>query len=430
MWYRSLLTYWGCSSMSQYVIEGGRRLEGELQIDGCKNAVLPIIAATLLNEDITYIEKCPKISDVLIMQEILGELGCNVKWQGETLVIDTHTLTSYKLDETLVKEMRSSIILLGALMGRCGKARVSTPGGCKLGARPIDLHLEALKKMNIEIIEQDELIDCKTSHLQGATIKLKFPSVGATENIMLAATRSEGITVIQNAAREPEIIDLQNFLLACGAKVKGAGTSIIVIEGVKKLNGTRYQVIPDRIIAGTYLVAAAMTRGHIVLDDVYSDHLRSTLTVLRRMGCKIREEKQRIILECPKEIKGINIITKPYPGFPTDMQSQMMALLCTCKGTTFIKENLFESRFSTATELRQMGANIEICRTTAYVRSCKKLHGASVRATDLRGGAALVLAGLAADGCTIVDHIDYIQRGYQDIVGDLTKLGAKIQERN
>lgn len=415
--------------MSQYVIEGGRRLEGELQIDGSKNAVLPIIAATLLNEDITYIKNCPRIVDVKIMIEILGQLGCHIEWQDQTLMIDTRHLTTYVLNESLVRKMRSSIILLGALMGRCGEAQISQPGGCQLGARPIDLHLDALKKMNVDVLEMDDMIYCKTVHLQGAKINLKFPSVGATENIMLAAAKGEGTTLIQNAAREPEIIDLQDFLVSCGAKITGAGTSTICIEGVKKLKGITYQVIPDRIIAGTYLVAAAMTRGHIILNGVCSSHLETTTHQLEMMGCRMIQEKHRIILSCPKELKGVNIITEPYPGFPTDMQSQMMALLCTCKEPTFIKENLFEARFKIVDELKRMGADIKVKDCTAYIKGDRALHGTTVYAKDLRGGAALVLAGLVAQGQTIVENIEHIERGYQNIVGDLSKLGAQVRER-
>ena len=415
--------------MSQYVIEGGKRLEGELQIDGSKNAVLPIIAATLLNEEVTYLENCPKILDVKIMIEILRELGCKVEWQGQTLMLDTTTLQNYDINEALVKKMRSSIILLGALMGRCGEARISEPGGCQLGARPIDLHLEALRKMNINITETNGTISCRASHLRGAEINLKFPSVGATENIMLAATRCEGRTVIYNPAMEPEIVDLQNFLVACGAKITGAGTPKIVIDGVKKLNSVHYRVIPDRIIAGTYLVATAMTRGNIILNDIESSHLGAIIEKLEMMGCKIIDEKHRLIMVGPKRLKGIDIITEPYPGFPTDMQSQMMALLCTCHETCVIKENLFEARFKIVDELAKMGAQITVDNCTATIMGGHKLRGCHVIAKDLRGGAALVLAGLAADGCTTVENIEYIKRGYENIVEDLSRLGAQIQER-
>lgn len=415
--------------MSQYVIEGGKRLEGELQIDGSKNAVLPIIAATLLIEDITYILNCPKILDVHIMTQILEQLGCHIRWQGQTLVIDTRHLATFVLDEALVKKMRSSIILLGALMGRCKEAQICQPGGCQLGARPIDLHLEALRKMNVEILEKDERIYCKTQHLQGATINLRFPSVGATENIMLAAVRSKGVTVIHNAAREPEIMDLQDFLVACGAKIIGAGTKTIIVQGVNQLSGTVYQAIPDRIIAGTYLVAAAITRGEVVLEAVSPSHLKSVIDKLVQMGCRINEEQNRMILRCPKKLNSVNIITEPYPGFPTDMQSQIMSLLCTCKEPSFIRENLFEARFKIVDELRKMGADIRVEDCTAYIRGGRPLHGARLCAKDLRGGAALVLAGLVAQGTTVVEHIEHVERGYQNIVGDLVKLGADIRER-
>ncbi|MBU3803325.1 MAG: UDP-N-acetylglucosamine 1-carboxyvinyltransferase [Candidatus Cellulosilyticum pullistercoris] len=415
--------------MSQYVIEGGKRLEGELQIGGSKNAVLPIIAATLLNEEVTYLENCPKILDVKIMIEILRELGCKVEWQEKTLMLDTTTLQNYDINEALVKKMRSSIILLGALMGRCGEARISEPGGCQLGARPIDLHLEALRKMNVDITETNGMISCKASHLRGAEINLKFPSVGATENIMLAATRCEGRTIIYNPAMEPEIVDLQNFLVACGAKITGAGTSKIIIDGVKKLNSVHYRVIPDRIIAGTYLVAAAITRGTIILNKVENSHLEAITNQLERMGCKIVNETHRLIMTAPKQLKSVDIITQPYPGFPTDMQSQMMALLCTCNETALIKENLFEARFKIVDELVKMGAQITVDDCLATIRGGHKLKGCSVIAKDLRGGAALVLAGLAAEGRTTVENIGYIKRGYENIVDDLSKLGAHIEER-
>lgn len=415
--------------MSQYVIEGGRRLEGELQIGGSKNAVLPIIAATLLNEEVTYLENCPKILDVKIMIEILRELGCKVEWQGHTLMLDTTTLQNYDINEALVKKMRSSIILLGALMGRCGEARISEPGGCQLGARPIDLHLEALKKMNVDITERNGIISCKASHLRGAEINLKFPSVGATENIMLAATRCEGRTIINNPAMEPEIVDLQNFLVACGAKINGAGTSKIIIDGVRKLNSVHYRVIPDRIIAGTYLVAAAITRGNIILNEVESNHLGAVTRQLEKMGCKIVSEAHRLIMVAPKQLKSVDIITEPYPGFPTDMQSQMMTLLCTCNETAWIKENLFEARFKIVDELTKMGAQIAVDHCMATIRGGYELKGSTVIAKDLRGGAALVLAGLAAKGCTTIENIEYIKRGYENIVEDLSRLGAQIQER-
>lgn len=415
--------------MSEYVIFGGRRLEGELRIDGSKNAVLPIIAATLLNGDITYLKHCPKIADVEIMIEILKQLGCKIKWREDTLVINTSTLDTYKVDGELVSKMRSSIILLGALIARCGEAHINEPGGCKLGARPIDLHLSSLRKMGVLVEEQDSTIVCKSSNLQGANIKLNFPSVGATENIMLAATLAKGQTIISNPAREPEIIDLQNFLIACGAKITGAGTDNIVIQGVSSLNPVTYEVIPDRIIAGTYLVGAAITKGDIKLSNVCIPHIQSIINKLEIMGCNIRVDKNEVWLTNSKTLKGIDLITEPYPGYPTDMQSQMMALFCTCNTKSKIIENLFEARFKPAYELIKMGADIKVIENRAYISPVKTLVGTKVKATDLRGGAALVLAGLIAEGCTVVEDIQYVKRGYQNIVSDLSTLGADIQEK-
>ena len=415
--------------MSQYIIQGGRRLEGELQIDASKNAVLPIIAATLLNKSVTCLRHCPRIRDVEIMIEILKQLGCIVEWNHDNLIIDTSTMHNCDINEDLVKKMRSSIILLGALLGRCGQGRISQPGGCKLGARPIDLHLAAFKRMGIEVVEEDDQISCNCINLHGADIYLTFPSVGATENIMLAAVLAEGTTVIRNAAREPEIIDLQNFLISCGARISGAGSNIIYIEGVSRLTGTTYQAIPDRIIAGTYLVAAAITRGKITLKDVNIDHLQMIISKLRELGCHIKTGENIVELDTPQVLRGSHIITEPYPGYPTDMQSQMMALFCTCEGESYIEENLFEARFKPANELEKMGANIRVDGCKAYVKPIKTLKGAEVNATDLRGGATLVIAGLAAQGTTRVNNIHYIERGYQNIVSDLSQVGARIQEK-
>lgn len=411
------------------MVYGGKRLEGELQISGSKNAVLPIMAATLLNAGVTILENCPKISDVEIMQELLLELGCKVEWQDHVLVIDTSTLNACEISERLVKRMRSSIILLGALLGRCGEAKMSKPGGCQLGARPIDYHLSGLASMGVEINEQEDIICCKTRNLQGATINLKFPSVGATENIMLAAVKSSGMTIINNPAREPEIVDLQNYLISCGAQIKGAGTGQIIIRGVEKLSSIRYRVISDRIIAGTYMAAAAITRGNIRLTDVVTQDLAVVTKTFEKMGCRIIAEKNAIELFTPKVLRGIDIETAPYPGFPTDMQSQMVAVLCTCHNISRVTERLFEARFKTVEELRKMGAELKLKEDHVVITPCKKLSGNTVMAKDLRGGASLVIAGLAAEGCTIVEGVEHIKRGYADIVGDLTKLGAQIEER-
>lgn len=415
--------------MSHYVIQGGKRLEGELHIEGSKNAVLPIIAATILSGNVTYLYNCPKILDVDIMTEILKQLGCKISRNNKTLVIDTSTISSSDISEELVRKMRSSIILLGAIIGRFRKAKISYPGGCPLGARPIDLHLAAFKKMGIHITEEHGFIICESNNLQGARIHLDFPSVGATENIMLAATLASGDTIINNAAREPEIVDLQNYLNSCGAKIAGAGTNTIYIQGVKSLHSTEYKVIPDRIIAGTYLTAAAITRGKICLKNIIPDHIRSICAKLEEIGCTIKEAENEVVLTAPKALNGTYITTEPYPGFPTDMQSQMMALLCTCKDTSIIKEKLFEARFKPAYELVRMGADISINGPIAVIKPTSFLTGAHIYAEDLRGGAALVLAGLYAHGMTIVDNIFHIKRGYENIVLDLKQLGAEIEEK-
>lgn len=415
--------------MSYYVIQGGKRLEGELHIDGSKNAVLPIIAATILSGNVTYLYNCPQILDVDIMTEILKQLGCKIERNNKTLTIDTSTINSSDICEDLVRKMRSSIILLGAIIGRFRKAKISYPGGCPLGARPIDLHLSAFRKMGIHIVEEHGFIICESNNLQGARIHLDFPSVGATENIMLAATLASGDTIIDNAAREPEIVDLQNYLNSCGAKIKGAGTNTIYIQGVKKLHATEYKVIPDRIVAGTYLTAAAITRGKVCLKNVIPDHIRSICSKLEEIGCTIKETADEVTLTAPTELVGTRITTEPYPGFPTDMQSQMMALLCTCKDTSIIKEKLFEARFKPAYELVRMGADISINGPIAVIKPTPFLTGAHIYTEDLRGGAALVLAGLYAQGTTVVDNIYHIKRGYEDIASDLRQLGAHIEEK-
>ena len=414
--------------MSEIVIQGGRRLEGELHIAGSKNAILPIIAATLLCRSTTYLYNCPRISDVELMIKILKQLGCKIMWDEKVLMIDTSTLDSCDVPADLVNQMRSSIILLGAILGRCKEAKIGMPGGCQLGKRPIDLHLDALRKMQVDISQQEDFIHCKTLNLQGAHINLTLPSVGATENIMLAGACAKGTTTIDNAAREPEIVDLQNFLNACGAKISGAGTKQIIIHGVEALNGTNYRVIPDRIVAGTYLVAGAITRGNVVLNDVYNRHLGATINKLRAIGCNVREEKNKVILTVAKPLKGIVLKTEVYPGFPTDMQSQFVTLLTTCNGISHVKENIFESRFKAANELRKLGAHIIVNEETqiATIHPTPYLKGTEVDATDFRGGAALVLAGLIAEGTTVVKNAHHIQRGYEDIVRDLSILGADV----
>lgn len=416
--------------MAKYVIQGGKRLEGELCIDGAKNAVLPIIAATILSGKESVIHNCPNISDVYVMVEILRELGCTVIWNNKTLIINSVNIDRYEVPDRLVRKMRSSIIVLGALLGRFKQGQVSYPGGCPLGARPIDLHLKAFKDMGASIIEDHGFIICKERVLHGAKIHLDFPSVGATENIMLAAVLAKGTTIIYNAAKEPEIKDLQDFLNAMGAKIQGGGNDTVVIEGVDTLNDVEFTVMPDRIIAGTYLIAGAITKGAISLTDVDCTHLTAITSKLREIGCKITEEKDKIHLKSPNILKSVDLIrTQPYPGFPTDMQAQFMSLLSLSKGTSVVLETVFESRYKHAKELIRLGATIQLEGRIAIVKGVNQLQGATVEASDLRGGAALVLAGLAAEGITQINHIEHIERGYGTLVHDMRTLGAKIDEK-
>lgn len=413
--------------MTSYIIEGGKRLEGEICIDGAKNAVLPIIAATILNGKENIIHNCPNISDLDTMIEILRELGCKVRRNNKTLIIDSSNIDRYEVPDRLVRKMRSSIIVLGALLGRFKQGQVSYPGGCPLGARPIDLHIKAFRDMGACIVEDHGFIICKERQLRGAKIYLDFPSVGATENIMLAGILAQGTTIIYNAAKEPEIKDLQDFLNAMGARVKGGGSDTITIEGVESLDRVEYTVMPDRIIAGTYLIAGAITGGELSLTNVNCDHIRAITSKLREVGCNICEDKDEIYLKAPESLQSVDLIrTQPYPGFPTDMQAQFMALLSLAKGTSIILETVFESRYKHAKELIRLGANIQLEERTAIIKGVNQLQGATVEASDLRGGAALVLAGLAADGMTTVTNTKHIKRGYGNLVNDMRLLGANI----
>ncbi len=414
--------------MGKYVIKGGKKLEGEIYIPGGKNAVLPILASTILNGDVSIVHNCPKIVDVWTMIRILENLGCDVAWQGSTLRIDSSCATSFEVPEELVREMRSSIIFLGSILGRFKKVKISYPGGCELGPRPIDLHLKALKQLGAVISEEHGYIICEATELKGTRITLDFPSVGATENIMLAASMAKGRTTIYNPAKEPEIADLQEFLNAMGAKIVGAGSNVICIEGVEKLYPVEYRVMPDRIIAGTYLIAAAITGGEVLLGDVVPQHLCPVTSKLREAGCTIIEEANRVFIKAPKTLQAVDMIrTQPHPGFPTDMQPQLMTLLTVAQGTSIIIETVFESRYKHAQELKRMGANISLDGRTAIVQGVKGLMGAVVHAKDLRGGAALILAGLHAEGETVVNDSKHVERGYDSIENALRCLGADIQ---
>lgn len=365
------------------------------------------------------------------MVRILESIGCGIKWEGRTLIVDSSTVSSYEVPEDLVREMRSSIIFLGSVLGRYKKVIISYPGGCPLGPRPIDLHLKALRQLGVHIKEEHGFIICEASKLVGARIHLDFPSVGATENIMLAAVLAEGMTVIHNAAKEPEIKDLQEFLNGMGAKISGASTDVIIIEGVKSLHKVEHKVIPDRIVAGTYLAAAAIAGGEIRLTNVEPNHIQAIISKLRESGCRIFEEKSSIYLKAPRELNSIDIVrTQPYPGFPTDMQAQMMSVLSVARGTSIITETVFESRYKHAEELIRMGADITIEGRTAIIKGGAELTGTTVCAKDLRGGAALIIAGLAAQGITIVEDAKHIERGYEQIEKDLNLLGASIRKED
>ena len=408
------------------VVKESKPLKGTVRVSGAKNAVLPIIAATLLVDGVSVIKSVPNLRDVNVMSDLLRYLGAKVQYDGETLVVDATEIKETEAPYNLVNKMRASFLVMGSLLARFNTAKISMPGGCAIGTRPIDLHLKGFKAMGAEIISDHGYIEAAAQKLSGSKIYLDFPSVGATENIMMAAVLAEGTTTIENAAEEPEIVDLANFLNKMGAKVRGAGTNTIKITGVEKLEAVEHTVIPDRIEAGTYMVAAAMTRGDIFVDNVIIDHIKPVVAKLIEVGCTVEEHENGVRVIGAQEIMPTNIKTLPHPGFPTDMQSQFMAMLCLAKGKSTITETVFENRFMNVPELIRMGANIEINGKSAIVEGRDRLTGSEVMATDLRAGAALVISGLVAEGETIVKNIYHIERGYVDLVGKLSMLGAEI----
>lgn len=414
--------------MASFVINGGRRLNGSIKAQGAKNSALPILAATYLVKGKSVIHNCPRLSDVESTIKILENLGCKIIRQGNDLVIDSSDAFGYEIPEFLMREMRSSVIFLGAILGKTGKAKISTPGGCEIGLRPIDLHLFAMRKLGVSIVEEHGKLECSIpKKLKGTKITLTFPSVGATENAILASSVADGVTTIINAAREPEIIDLCDFLNKCGAKISGAGESIIVIEGVKDLRATEHSVMCDRIVAATYLFAGAITGGDVVLKNTAPQYLNSILPVLEETGCEISIKCNEIRLRAPLRLKRIDkLITQPYPGFPTDAQAPVMTLATVAEGTSVIVENIFESRFKHVPELLRMGAKIRTEGRVAVIDGVKRLYGASVVSPDLRGGSALVLAGLSAVGTTEVSCIKHIDRGYENFENNLCMMNADI----
>ena len=417
--------------MEKLIIHGGRRLEGRVKISGAKNAVLPIIAATLLGQDtVSLLDEVPALEDVTTITEVLNRLGVTAEFDAEKhqLRVDAKTIGSCEAPYDLVRKMRASFLIMGPLLARCGKAKISLPGGCAIGTRPIDLHLKGFEALGANIEIGHGFIEASAPEgLKGTRIYLDFPSVGATENILMAASMAEGQTILENPAQEPEIVDLANYLNVMGAKIRGAGTNVIKIDGAPKLVGRDYTIIPDRIEAGTYMVAAAMTQGDIYVENAISEHLKPVIAKLKEAGVTIEEDVDGIRVRCDKKTKAVDIKTMPYPGFPTDMQAQFMAMLAVSEGTGFVTETVFENRFMHVDELKRMGANIRIDGRTSVVEGVEKLTGCQVKATDLRAGAAMVLAGLVAEGETPVGYIHPLHRGYDDLVGKLVGLGADIQ---
>ena len=415
--------------MNFYQIEGGFPLKGEIRVQGSKNSVLPILSAAILADGASELENCPAISDVQHTMDILKALGCGCVRDGRQVTVDAAPLHTNVIPEYLMREMRSSVIFLGALLARTGEATLFYPGGCEIGLRPIDLHLTALRRLGAEIVCEGSEIRCRASQLQGAEVVLPFPSVGATENTMLAATSAAGVTRIHNAAREPEIVDLQRFLAAMGAKVTGAGSSIITIEGGAPLHGIRYRVDPDRIAAVTWLAAAAAAGGSVTVSGVQPGRFTAVGAVLREAGCAWKEWSDAVCLTRRGRLRAVRPVrTMPYPGFPTDAQALLMSVLCSAEGTTIFEENIFENRFRHVPELRRMGAEISIEDRRAAVTGVSRLRGTAVRAADLRGGAALALAALGAEGKTQLSGVELIRRGYEDLAAVLRSIGAEVTE--
>jgi len=416
--------------LDKLVIEGGKPLSGSIRIHGAKNAALPIMAASLLADGEVTLHNVPHLLDIEVMLYILERLGCTCRHEQGTVTIDTSSIRSYDVPEDLMKQMRSSIFLMGPLLAKFGQVSVYQPGGCAIGERKIDLHLRGLEALGASIEELDQQIICRGRKLVGTDIHLDFPSVGATENIMMAAVTAEGTTTIFNAAREPEIQDLQHFLNAMGARIIGAGTDTITINGVDKLKPCSYEIIPDRIVAGTVMIAAAATRGNVTLTHCNPAHLTSLIHVLKRTGVQITVCNDIMTVSCMSRPKSVDrIVTSPYPSFPTDLQSQIMVLLSLADGFSVMKETVFEGRFKHVDELNVMGADISVDMNAAFIRGVPRLYGATVEATDLRAGAALVIAGLAAQGKTVVEQVHHIDRGYDRIEKLFQSLGASVERQ-
>ncbi|MEN3190360.1 MAG: UDP-N-acetylglucosamine 1-carboxyvinyltransferase [Atribacterota bacterium] len=412
----------------KFIITGGKRLEGSIEIAGAKNSALSIMAATLLTKEVCILRNVPRLTDVDTMAEVIRTLGVKVEWKGDnnTLYIDSDNFNNYEAPYDLVKKMRASFLVMGPLLARLKKAKISLPGGCSIGARPVDFHIKGFEALGAKVEVEKGYIEAEVNKLKGDDIYLDFPSLGATENIMMAASLAEGITKIENAAKDPEVVELGNCLIKMGAKIEGLGTDLITIEGVKKLNGVDYDIISDRIEAGTYMIAAAITRGDVLIKKIDPLLLKPVIVKLEEAGVKIKLNKNSIRVIGPNRVNAVDIKTLPFPGFPTDMQPQFMALACVARGTSVITETVFENRFAHTGDMIRMGADIKVEGHSAIVKGVKKLSAAPVMASDLRGGAALVLAGLVAEGTTELSRIYHLDRGYIDLEGKLTSLGANI----
>ena len=414
--------------MSKYIIRGGTPVAGDIRIKGAKNSVLTLLAACILTDGKVTLHDCPHISDVNTMLAILERLGCRTSRTGDDVTVDSAGISGDKIPGGLASELRSSIFLLGSLLSRLKKAKVAYPGGCEIGLRPIDIHLAGLRELGVRIVEKHGYIDCDSTRAHSADIMLDLPSVGATENLVMTCVFLKGVSVIRNCAKEPEIVDLQNFLNAMGAKVSGAGTGVITIEGVEKLHGVEYTPIPDRIVAGTWLIGAAICGGELTLSNVNPEHLSSLIAKLPKSTCKITCARGKINIICNGRCESIpKVETTYYPGFPTDLQTQILTLQTVSDGTSVVVENIFETRFKTVPELLKMGADVTVNGRTAVVRGVRSLNGARVSATDLRGGASLVLAGMCAQGETVIDNIYHIDRGYEDLTSVLSSIGVNIK---
>jgi len=410
----------------KFVVVGGKKLSGKIEVSGSKNSVLPIMAASILSNKEVIIHDVPSISDVAEMTKMLEIVGAKVKKEGNVYTIDASNVQPQEFSENIVRKIRASSLFMGPMLGKFGSIKVAYPGGCNIGSRPIDLHLKGFEKLNAVINEKHGYIEANGANLKGGTIYLDFPSVGATQNLIMASCLIQGDTVIKNAAREPEIVDLQNFLNSMGARVRGSGTDTIKITGVKKLGSAEHYLIPDRIEAGTHMIAAAVTGGDVVVRNVIAEHLVPLTSKLKEAGCQVDEGEYEIRVRRSGDIRALDIKTLPYPGFPTDLQPQMMVLLTFAKGVSVIVENIFENRFKHVDELKRLGAGIKVEGRVAIIEGVKKLTGAFVTATDLRAAGALVLAGLVSEEATVIENIHYLDRGYEDFERKYNNLGAKI----